>query len=98
MNRRHFPRSAFSGPVLLDYDEEWSRAQARDVSIGGMCIESELPLPLDRDVEVYFELNGVGIEALAHVVHHHGSVYGLAFDRKRKKSNPPHRYSFRPAA
>ena len=81
-NRRAFPRTVFSGPVLVDTRKKWQTARAVDVSAGGMRIQSPLFLPIGLEVEVYFELHHLSIETRATVVRQQGQQFALRFSRR----------------
>jgi len=50
------------------------------VSVGGVAVACETPIPIGKVVEVYFELpNGIAIEATAEVVRSSGPMLGLRF-------------------
>ncbi len=90
-NRRHHPRTDFSGPVLVDSTAAWCQAEGVDVSAGGMRLKSDRPLPLGTTVEVYFELGALAVETRAHVVRSFGDIICLSFDQRRQVSHtPPH--------
>ena len=79
-DRREYSRAALEGPVLIDSFSAWQRGRSENVSLTGVALNCDAPLPLGKTVEVYFELpNGVGIEALARVVRAAGQRAALAF-------------------
>lgn len=79
-DRRIHVRAPLEAPVLLDAQSAWQRARSQDVSIGGVAVACESPLPIGKTVEVYFELpNGIAVEATAEVVRASGGVLGLKF-------------------
>lgn len=94
-DRRKHPRTAFGGPVLVDSRKEVSQARALDVSAGGIRMESEHPLPLGEEVDLYFELKGLAVETRARVIRREGHTHSLAFQRGSRVSVPARRYSFR---
>ncbi len=97
-DRRKHPRTSFDGPVLLDAPEAAVQAKGVDVSAGGIRLESERPLPLGLEVDVYFELKGLAVESRARVVRQDGHVHSLAFQRGSRVSVPARRFSFCPGA
>jgi PilZ domain len=79
-DRRVHARAPLEAPVLLDAMSEWQRARSHDVSVGGLAVACESPLPVGKTVEVYFELpNGIAVEGTAEVVRASGTVIGLKF-------------------
>lgn len=99
LNRRAFPRTAFFGPVLVDTQKEWHKARAIDVSAGGMRLQSERPLPVGGEVELYFELQHLSVEARATVVRRQGyDEFALAFQRAAEGERRPKISSLRPRA
>ena len=58
-NRRH-PRTSVTSPVVFQSGEgPRIQAEARDVSLGGMYIETSAPLPYGTAVRVYLRLPGL---------------------------------------
>jgi hypothetical protein len=52
------------------------------VSVSGVAVECETPIPIGKTVEIYFELpNGFAVEATAEVVRTSGTVIGLRFKK-----------------
>jgi hypothetical protein len=79
-DRRVHARVPLQAPVLLDALSAWQRARSENVSVGGVAVACESPLPVGKIVEVYFELpNGTAIEATAEVVRSSGTMIGLKF-------------------
>lgn len=81
-NRRAYPRTTFSGPVLVDTQKTWHKLRAIDVSAGGIRLEGEIPLPVGAEVELYFELNHLSVETSAKVVRRDQGECALAFERE----------------
>jgi len=68
-DRRAADRVPLKSPVLVDALSGWQRARCENVSIGGVALECDAPLPVGKRVELYFELpSGVAIETRALVV------------------------------
>lgn len=81
-DRRVYTRAPLQAPVLLDALSAWQRARSENVSVGGVAVACESPIPVGKTVEIYFELpNGVAIEATAEVVRSTGSMVGLKFKK-----------------
>lgn len=79
-DRRIHERAPLKAPVLVDALSAWQRARSQDVSVGGVAVACETPIPIGKTVEVYFELpNGFAIEATAEVVRATGTLVGLRF-------------------
>jgi len=79
-DRRIHERVPLQAPVLVDALSEWQRARSENVSVGGVAVACETPIPIGKTVEVYFELpNGFAVEATAKVVRSSGAVLGLRF-------------------
>lgn len=86
-DRRVHTRAPLRAPVLLDALSAWQRARSENVSVGGVAVACETPVPVGKTVEVYFELpNGVAIEATAEVVRSSGSVVGLKFKKLDRRA------------
>jgi hypothetical protein len=78
--RRLHGRTPLDVPALIDGMSFWRCTRVIDVSIGGVSLEIEAPLPLGHEIDVYFELPlGVAIETRAVVVRQHGPQVGLRF-------------------
>lgn len=66
--------------MLVDALSAWQRARSENVSVGGVAVACDTPIPIGKTVEIYFELpNGIAIEATAVVVRASGSVVALKF-------------------
>jgi hypothetical protein len=86
-DRRIHERAPLEAPVLLDALSTWQRGRSQDVSVGGVAVSCESPLPIGKIVEVYFELpNGVAVEATAEVVRASGAVIGLKFKHMDRRA------------
>lgn len=80
-DRRGHPRLPLRAPVLLDLASDWARAPCRDLSVSGIAVELDRPLPLGTRVELYFELpSWVAVETTAVVARRDDDVVGLRFD------------------
>ncbi len=80
-DKRRHPRVRFSGPVLLDSQQKWTRALGRDVSAGGLSVDSDEQFDIGTELDVYFELpGGVAIETRGRVVRSNGPRLSVAFD------------------
>jgi hypothetical protein len=79
-DRRGSLRAPLQGPVLVDAFSDWHRARCENVSVGGVAVACDQPLPLGKTVEVYFELpSGVAVETQALVVRAAGEHTALRF-------------------
>src|ERR1041385_2629253 len=79
-DRRVHTRAPLRAPVLLDALSAWQRAQSENVSVGGVAVACETPIPIGKVVEIYFELpNGIAVEATAEVVRASGAMVALKF-------------------
>jgi len=79
-DRRVHARAPLRAPVLVDALSAWQRARSENVSVGGVAVACDTPIPVGKTVEVYFELpNGIAVEATAEVVRSSGAVVGLRF-------------------
>jgi len=68
-DRRAHCRAPLSTPALVDALSTWHQARCENVSVTGVALACEAPLPLGKTVEVYFELPcGVAVETQARVV------------------------------
>jgi hypothetical protein len=80
-NRRSHRRAALSAPVLVDSARTHQTGRCRDVSLGGLCVELESPLPVGTVVELYFELpTGIAIEAQAKVARSAERALAMSFE------------------
>ena len=67
--RRAVPRVALDVPVLVDSQRQWGTTHCRDVSLGGLSLQSEGDWSSGTVVDVYFELpSGGAVETRARVV------------------------------
>jgi hypothetical protein len=96
--RRSHPRTPFDGPVMIDTRRSWLKAQAIDVSAGGIRLKSDPPLRAGEEVEVYFELHTLAVETLARVVRTDGRIAGLAFEREAVDAGHPRQQTLRPSS
>ena len=79
-DRRALRRVPLKSPVLVDTRSTWHRARGADVSVGGVSVECEGPLPVGKTVDLYFELpTGVAVETEARVIRSIGDSAALAF-------------------
>lgn len=79
-DRRVHIRVPLEAPVLVDAQSTWQRARSANVSVGGVAVACETPIPVGKTVEIYFELpNGVAVETRAEVVRASGALLGLRF-------------------
>ena len=79
-DRRVHTRAPLQAPVLLDALSTWQRARSENVSVSGVAVACDTPLPIGKTVEIYFELpNGFAVEATAEVVRSSGAFMGLRF-------------------
>jgi hypothetical protein len=86
-DRRVHIRAPLQAPVLVDALSAWQRALSENVSVGGVAVACETPIPVGKVVEVYFELpNGIAIEATAVVVRSSGGKLGLRFKKLDRDS------------
>ena len=78
--RRRFRRTELEVPALLDAQHSWQSARCVDVSVGGLAVKMDAPLPVGTVVEVYFELPiGASVETRAEIVRTEGTRVGLRF-------------------
>ncbi|MFB3920186.1 MAG: PilZ domain-containing protein [Terriglobia bacterium] len=89
-NRRKFPRVSLATQIYTQ--DEMSLAFSRDVSMGGMFIETQTPSPLGTEIDLRFHLNdGEPIVVATAVVKYHVAKLGMGIqfselsldDRKR---------------
>ena len=78
--RRSYRRVMLEAPVMLDAAAEYKKAQCRNVSAGGVAVQTDGPLPVGTVLEIYFELPiGYAVETRAEVVRSHGNEVALRF-------------------
>jgi hypothetical protein len=69
-------------PVLVDTQQSWQRARCENVSVSGVALVCDVPIPIGTTVALYFELpSGVAVETEACVVRSNGHSLGLRFVR-----------------
>ena len=78
-NRRKFPRAALATQIYSE--DAMSLAFSRDVSLGGMFIETQNPSPLGTEVDLRFHLNdGQPIVVAEAVVKYHVAKLGMGIE------------------
>lgn len=86
-DRRVHTRAPLQAPVLLDAQSAWQRARSENVSVGGVAVACDAPIPVGKTVEVYFELPcGIAVEATAEVVRSSGGMLGLKFKKLERSA------------
>ena len=79
-DRRAHYRAPLSTPALVDALVDYHRARCENVSVTGVALACDAPLPVGKTVEIYFELpSGVAVETQARVVRAGPSVVALEF-------------------
>ena len=78
-NRRKFPRAALATQIYSE--DAMSLAFSRDVSLGGMFIETQNPSPLGTELDLRFHLNdGQPIVVAEAVVKYHVAKLGMGIE------------------
>ena len=73
-------RAPLSTPALIDAFAAYHRARCENVSVSGVALACDEPLPVGKTVEIYFELpSGVAVETKARVVRAGPSLVALQF-------------------
>lgn len=79
-DRRVHRRAPLGVPALVDLISMWQKARCTDVSAGGVALESCGSLPINAELDLYFELpTGVAVETRAVVVRCTENRAGLKF-------------------
>ena len=79
-DRRAHRRAPLDVPAMLEAPSACETARCRNVSAGGIAIESRTTFDVGTTVDVYFELpSGVAVETSAEVVRAEAGVVALRF-------------------
>ena len=81
MDRRRYPRLKIELDVDVTSEHNFYSTHTRDISEGGLFVDTDTPLPVGTKVQVQLNLDGLAIEADARVAWQfrdaHGRVDGL---------------------
>lgn len=80
--RRQFTRIHFDADTVLLFQHKRFHVQLADISLNGMLIlaESPLPMAISDTALVEVELGELKLEFPAHLMHHEQSHYGFRMD------------------